>query len=157
MMRFKAFQFATLGSAPAGMQNADREAYTLELENHARELQVYAEALYGEYEQLRSAHGELEQHAASVESERDELQGQVKQLTESLAEIETQARGVATQFQSVKENAAEWVHENARRLEAYEVIKKILGELVDNANEVFTDAISVEQRENISRLLHQLP
>ena len=49
------------------------------------------------------------------------------------------------------------MEENSNRLEGYEIMKKLLHGLFENADTVFTDAITNKQREEMSMLLDPLP
>ncbi len=135
----------------------DHQGRALGLLSAYQELRSYTESLFEEYERLRDESTRLRDHVASVEAERDDMSRQVSDLTERLSSLESQAEMAAQTLQTVRDHTASWMEENSSRLEGYELMKKLLRGLFENADTVFTNVITAEQREKMCNLLERLP
>lgn len=157
MTRMKPFQFFEAGANAEAVRSTDRHESALKLESRYGELRSYTASLYEEYEKLCSACEDLQGRLTSAETERDAMEGRVSELTDKLSAMEARAELAAQTIQSLRDNAASWMEASTSKLESYEVLKKVLRGLFDDADTVFTDAITVEQRKELARLLHHLP
>lgn len=157
MTSIKAFPFDDRGTTAAALQDSDPRETVLEMENRYSELRGYTENLFQEYERLRSEQADLREYVTAVENQRDEMGGRVSDLVEKLTALESQANVTAQTVNSLRESTAGWMEENASKLEGYELMKKLLRGLFENADTVFTDVITPEQREKMCGLLNRLP
>jgi predicted nuclease with TOPRIM domain len=155
------FMMARIGQSIADLENDDLareyQEHLNQVEQYARNMEERFDTLSEDFNRLASTSTRLVEYTESLEAERDALKGQVTELMERLLAMEAQAKVAAQAVQSVRENATQWMEENSKRLEGYEPMKKILRGLFENADAVFTDAITDEQRETISVLLDHLP
>lgn len=159
-MPIKPFPFIEADSAAkagATDHDADPGGRAVDLLSTYQELRGYTESLFEEYERLCSESARLRDHVTSVEAERDDLSRQVSDLTERLSSLESQAEMAAQTLQTVRDHTASWMEENSSRLEGYELMKKLLRGLFENADTVFTSVITTEQREKMCNLLERLP
>ncbi|MHC1743079.1 MAG: hypothetical protein AB9873_08610 [Syntrophobacteraceae bacterium] len=157
MMSIRAYPFVETGPVGEGPQDASRKGADPDFVSEYRELRSYTETLFAEYEKLQTAYARLREYVTSVETDRDEMNGQVTDLTEKLSTLESQATAAARTVQSVQEHTASWMEENSSKLEGYELMKKLLRGLFENADAVFTDVITLDQREKMCDLLNRLP
>lgn len=161
MIPFQFFQMARIGQSIADLENDDLarqyQEHLNQVEQYARDMEERFNTLSDDFNRLASTSSRLVEYTESLEAERDQLKGQVTELEERLSAMEAQAKVSAQAIQSVRENATQWMEENSKRLEGYELMKKILRGLLESADIVFTDAITDEQRETMSMLLDHLP
>jgi uncharacterized phage infection (PIP) family protein YhgE len=155
------FMMARIGQSIADVQNDDLareyQQHVNQWEQYARSMEERFNTLSDDFNSLASTSTRLLEYTESLEAERDQLKSQVAELMERLSAMESEAKVSVQAAQSVRENATKWMEENSRRLEGYEVMKKLLRGLFENADAVFTDAITNKQREKIVMLLDQLP
>lgn len=155
------FMMARIGQSIADLENDDLarqyQEHMSQVKQYARNMEERFNTLSEDFNRLASTSTRLVEYTESLEAERDQLKSQVAELMERLSAMEAQAKVAAQAVQSVRENATQWMEENSKRLEGYELMKKILRGLFESADIVFTDAITDEQRETMSMLLDHLP
>jgi chromosome segregation ATPase len=155
------FMMARIGQSIADLENDELarqyQEHMNQVEKYARDMEERFNTLSHDFNRLASTSTRLVEYTESLEAERDQLESQVAELMERLSPMESQAKVAAQAVQSVRDNATQWMEENSNRLDGYELMKKILRGLFENADAVFTDAITAEQRETMSMLLDHLP
>ncbi|HOI94550.1 MAG TPA: hypothetical protein PK250_07575 [Syntrophobacter fumaroxidans] len=157
MMFPSPWQMVMIGYSVSEMQNADQGIRIQSLERFAHDLENRSKSVLHEYEGLWNAYNQLKEHATAVEIERDELRNQFQTLAEHSEVIQAQCDQVVAEFKSFKEVTENWVRANATKIDAFDVLKKLLETMLDNADRVFTSEVTSEHRQKIRNFLNQLP
>lgn len=151
------WQMAMIGASITEMQHADQTDYIQRLEPYVHELEGRLGTIQAEYERMRDAYARIEESARATEAERGQLTGQLRDLLAAYQAVETEFDHFSHAYQELKRDFERMVAENGKKLNAYEVMKKLLTALFSHADRVFTSEISQEQREKVENFLRGLP
>lgn len=143
-------QLIMIGGGINEGQHADREEYVQDLEQRLKSVSDH-------YQQLWDAYRQIEVHARTVEGERDSLQNQLDHVVEQFHVVQAEFDRGRLEFNQFKANMERLVQKADKKLESYELMKKLLQRFSDHADKVFTSEFTSDHREKLAEFLDGLP
>lgn len=127
------------------------------LEWHRAEYGLQDETLEERYEMLRGAYDRLTDCTRSIGAERDRLLRAIEEFVRNYQRIQAESAEFVREYQQLKKETEKMVRDVQTKLKAYDLMKRLLTQLLTNADRYFTPEVTGEHRRKMANFLAKLP